>query len=458
MKKLLILPMLLAALAILSACAKAPDARPNIILISIDTLRWDYLNPYGYPEADVTPAVNRIAQAGMLFENAVATAGTTVPSHGSMLTGLYPRFHGARSNFHKKYPSIRTVTEALQDSGYDTGAFISAAFMMQRGLDAGFDTDNTPFRDPVTGRKPQSGEKTVRQAVEWLDSSFTGQPFFMWLHLWEPHGPYDPTDWSRARLGDYDGFLKDGMTVEQARTRVKDIVDDPGHLHALRTHYAGEVNLADLHLVRFLDELEARGLLENSLVIFTADHGQALGEDGNMGHGAMHFETVIRVPLIVADFRQPRPGRSQTRVGIVDIAPTIAAAAGLGEAFDYSGRSLLDAPELADDWPYFAEVELRTKETHKNWERIKDSKTYDASAVAVYSGPFKMTFKHDAFELFETASELTVARPLNLQDEPVMADYLQGLIETFNETELDLSQDEISDEDLRVLQSLGYVQ
>lgn len=455
MRKLLIL---LLAAAALGACSDAVDTRPNIILISVDTLRWDYLNAYGYPEDDLTPAVNRLARRGMLFENAVATAGTTVPSHGSMLTGLYPRFHGARSNYHKKYPAIRTVTQALQASGYDTGAFVSASFMMKRGFDAGFDTDNTPFNDPVTGRRPQHGDKTVRQAIEWIDSAFTEQPMFLWLHLWEPHGPYDPTDWSRARLGDYEGFLKDGMSVEQARTRVKDIVGNPDHIRALRTHYAGEVNLADQHLATFLDELEARGLLQNSVVIFTADHGQALAEDGRMGHGAMHYETVIRVPLIVSDFRQRAAGRSQTRVGAIDIAPTIAAAAGLDEPFDYAGRSLLDESGLADDWPYFAEVELRTEQTHKNWEQIKDSKTYDPNAVAVYSGPFKMVYKHDRYELFETGSELQVARPLELQQEPVMADYLQGLIESFHETELDLSKGDISEEELRVLQSLGYVQ
>jgi len=458
MRKILILPHALIVLAALAACSKAEDTRPNIILISVDTLRWDYLNTYGYQEEGLTPAVSRLAENGMVYENAVATAGTTVPSHGSMLTGLYPRFHGARSNFHKKYPAIRTITEALQESGYDTGAFISASFMMKRGLDAGFDTDNTPFNDPVTGRKPQHGDTTVGQAIDWLDSGFTSDPIFMWLHLWEPHGPYDPTDWSRARLGEYEGFLRDGMSVEQARTRVKDIVNDPQHLRVLRTHYAGEVNLADQHLAKFLDELQARDLLRNSVVIFTADHGQGLGENGHMGHGAMHNETVIRVPLIVADFRDGAAGRSQTRAGTIDIAATIAAAAGLEEAFDYTGRSLLDAAALEADWPYFAEVELRTEETHKNWEKIKDSKTYDANAVAVYSGPFKMTYKHDAYTLYQTAPELQVAQQLEMADEPVMADYLQGLIESFHETKLDLSKDEISDEDLRVLQSLGYVQ
>jgi arylsulfatase A-like enzyme len=279
----------------------------------------------------------------------------------------------------------------------------------------------------------------------------------MWLHLWEPHGPYDATDWSRQRLADYDGFLKDGMTLEHAHGQVKEIVNSPEHVRALRTHYAGEVNLADRYLGQFLDQLDAVGELDNTVVIFTADHGQALAEAGRMGHGAMHYETVIRVPLIVADFRQKRGERVETRVGTVDISPTIADLAMLDNRFDYAGRSLMNPEDLAEDWPYFVEVALRQPD-HKNWDKVGHSKSYDPNAVAAYTGPWKMTYKNEEYELFETGTELKVATPIAMDSEPVMADYLQGLIETFHQTKLDFDAEDISDEDLQVLKSLGYIQ
>lgn len=448
----------LLALTVLAGCARDAAEAPHILLVTVDTLRWDYLSTYGYPEADISPAAERIAAHGTVYEQAVATAGTTIPSHASMLTGVYARVHGARSNFHGKYPQIPTVTSALKDAGYRTGAFVSNAFLINIGLlGEGFEADNLPFEDPVRGPRPQPGDKTVAQAIEWLEQGAAEQPVFLWLHLWEPHGPYDPTDWSRARLADYDGYLADGVTLDHVRDNVRNIVASPDDLAALRTHYAGEVNLADQHLGRLLDHLAATGMLDETVIIYTADHGQSLGESGRMGHGPTHRETVIRVPLIVADFRNPRAERVATRVGTIDIAPTIAAAAGLDKRFDYAGRSLVSGEALADDWPYFAEVALR-RETDRNWERTKDSTTYDPRALAVYTGPHKMTYRFGRYRLFETAPDLLIGRSVPMKDEPVMADYLQGLLESFQELEIDLSPGEVSEEDLRILQGLGYTQ
>jgi arylsulfatase len=455
MKKLLLM---LLALSALTACLNETVNRPNIIFITIDTLRWDYLSTYGYPEAGISPAADRIAASGTVFDNAVATAGSTIPSHGSMLTGVYARMHGARSNFHGKYPGIPTITPDLVEAGYQTGAFVSNQFLINVGLlGEGFETDNLPFKDSERGGRPQTGDKTVAQATEWLDSLDPGRPAFMWLHLWEPHGPYDPTDWSTERLDEYEGFLKDGVTLDHIRKETGRINEQEAHVEAMRTHYAGEVNLADQHLGQLLDHMQATGWLDNTLIIFTADHGQSLGENKRMGHGPTHRETVIRVPLIIADLRQPAARRVATRVSVIDVAPTIADAAGLERTFDYAGRSLLRPEELGDDWPYFAEVVIR-QETDANWERTKSSTTYDPKALAVYTGPLKMTYQHGRYRLFETGYELLAAREIELASEPVMADYMQGLIDSFQELQLDITADEVAEEDLRILQGLGYTQ
>lgn len=449
---------ILLAAGLLAGCAKEFDGPPNIILVTVDTLRWDYLSTYGFRDAGHTPAADRLADHGTVFTQAVATAGTTIPSHGSMLTGVYARIHGARSNFHGKYEGIGTVTEALQSAGYRTGAFVSNQFLFTIGdLGGGFEADNVPFQEGRGSSRPQSGDKTVAQASAWIDGLKPAQPAFLWLHLWEPHGPYDPTDWSRERMQDYDGILKDGMTADLMHNKALEIAKSPEDVQAMRTLYAGEVNLADQYLGQFLDHLEAGGRLDNTVVIFTADHGQTLGEGGRHGHGPNHRETVIRVPLIVADFRRRQPSRSYLRVGTIDVAPTIAAAASLEQAFDYAGRSLLNLGDLADDWPYFAEVAIR-KSTDGNWERTRELKNYDAEALAVYSGPFKMTFKHGQYSLFETDIRRNKANKLELTEEAVMSDYLQGLLVSFQEIELDMSEGEVSEEDLKILQSLGYIQ
>ncbi len=433
------------------------DKLPNIVLVSIDTLRWDYLNTYGFAETEFTPATSRLAAHGMVFENAVATAGTTVPSHGSMLTGLYPRLHGARSNLHNKYPTAGTVADSLRQAGYHTGAFVSAGFLIKRGLAEGFETENITQSAGFRKLNIRRGERTVLQAMSWLEGLSPKQPFFLWLHLWEPHGPYDSSDYSRTQLQEYDGFLKQGVSLDDLKKRGTEILLNPEHLRATRAHYAGEVNRADQYLGQLLDFLEDQGDLDNTIVIMTADHGQGLGAKGTLGHGPTHIETVVRVPLILADFRNRQVGRTETRVSVIDIAPTIAAAAGLAKSFDYGGRSLLEPGKLGDDWPYFVEIALRDSK-HRNWETIQESKAYDPNAVAVYSGPLKMTYNRGVHRMFETRSDWVDAQEIDPATEPVMADYLTGLIETFHHNTLDLSSDDISEEDLKVLQGLGYVQ
>ncbi len=328
-------------------------------------------------------------------------------------------------------------------------------YVGQLGRD--FETTNLPASGGTDTVYLLPGDMTVQQASDWLGGLDGGSPFFAWLHLWEPHGPYDINEWSRDRLGDYGGFLREGVSLDHIRNQVREIVDSREHLEAMRTLYAGEVNKADRHLGEFLEFLRTRGLLKNTIVIFTADHGQTLGEDGRMGHGPNHRETVLRVPMIVSDFRTGSTGRYDTRVSTIDIAPTIADAARLEQRFDMEGRSLLNPEALKPDHPYFAEVALRT-EKDRNWQRVKDSRKYDPHALAVYAGPFKMVYRHDEYRLFETAYELKVARQLKRREEKIIADYLQGLLETFQQSALDMSGGEASEESVEQLKSLGYTQ
>lgn len=438
---------------VLLGCASGEAERPHIVLISVDTLRWDYLGAYGYLEPEISPTVDWLAANGTLFEQAVASAGTTVPSHGTMLTGLYPRQHGARSNRHGLYPEADTIARALSDAGYATGAFMSVRFMPRIGeLNRGFQVDNLAALNAHGSWHPQTGEETLAQLGGWLDSLSGELPIFLFLHLWEPHTPFEPTAWSEARMAGYDGLLRDGLTVQLMQQHAEEIKNSPQHLAALRALYAGEVNLLDKVLAQFFEGWRERGLLDDTVVIFTADHGEGLGEGDRLGHGPTHNEYVIRVPLIICDFRRPGGRRVDTRVGTIDIAPTIADLAGLEERFDLLGYSLLDPAALDPEKPYFAEVALRTPE-----EKPEES-WYDANALGVWIGGLKLVSRHEHQTLFATFADDREPEPVPTGDEPIMLNYMAGLIETFRETELDLSQGELPEDALEELRGLGYVQ
>lgn len=443
------------AFALLCGCTGEP-ARPHIVLVSIDTLRWDYLGAYGYKEPHISPTINWLAENGTVFEQAVASAGTTVPSHGTMLTGLYPRQHGARSNHHGLYPETDTIARALSDAGYRTGAFTSVNFISKIGkLNRGFQSDNLPFEKEDGQFRPLSGTETLAQVDHWLNSIAPGQPVFLFLHLWETHAPFEPSEWATARMADYEDFLKDGFSVEHLRQWGDDIKQSPEHLAALRALYSGEVNRVDRILGEFFEDWESRGLLDNSVILFTADHGEGLGEGNHIGHGATHNEYVIRVPLILTDFRSPRHRRIDTRVGIIDIAPTLADIAGLEPQFDWFGHSLLDQESLKPDRPYFAEVELRTR---RKRPKLRDDSWYDPNAVGVWAGDLKLVSRLDSYSLLETYPDNRPPSPVDPQAEAIMFNYLSGLIDSFREVEIDFTEADLPDDVLRQLQGLGYVQ
>jgi arylsulfatase A-like enzyme len=372
-----------------------------------------------------------------------------------MLTGLYPRQHGARSNFHAIYPETDTIGRALSDAGYQTGAFTSTNIITQIGeLNRGFQADNLPKNGKPGITSPQPGQTTLSQLGEWLDTLKRDKPVFLFLHVWEPHEPYQMTDWGRERMGDYDGFLSHGVSVKDLRQRGQEIKNSEANVAALQALYSGEVHAADAVLGLFFEDWKDRGLLDNTVFIFTADHGQGLGEQGRMGHGPSHYEHVIRVPMIISDFRAPSHQRVETRVGTIDISPTIAELAGVETKFDWIGYSLLQPERLDPEKPYFVEVELRTSRDTVQ----RNDAWYDPNAVGVWAGGLKLISRHDKLGFFETYADNRFPEHVRPKDEPIMFNYLSGLIDTFRETALDLTSGDVSEDELKQLRGLGYVQ
>ncbi len=270
----------------------AAGSRPNVLLITIDTLRADRIRP------DLTPAIERLARRGTRFTNVRATVPLTLPSHVSLMTGTIPPVHGVRENgavFDRKTP---TLARHFKDAGYRTGAFVGAYVLNRRfGLDEGFDTyDDAVAREAGKAERLEAerpGGEVVDAALKWITAGPT--PFFLWIHLYDPHAPYAPPR----------EFLNEA-----------------------RQPYDGEVAYVDAQVGRVLEALESRALTPSTIVAVTADHGESLGEHGEQTHGMLAYDATLRVPLVVAAPGSP-PAQEAGAISLIELASLLRRAAGL---------------------------------------------------------------------------------------------------------------------------------
>lgn len=269
----------------------------NVVLMTLDTLRADHLGAYGSTEVR-TPNLDQLAREGVLFEQAMTTAPLTLPAHSSIFTGQFPPRHGVRDNggFFLN-PDQVTMAELLSAQGFTSGAAVGAFVLDSKwGLDQGFatyqdDFDLTNVKAMSLASVKRPGNEVVDLALKWMDS-VADQRFFSWLHMYDPHAPYD--------------------SPEPYRSEYK------GH------PYRGAVAFTDAQVGRVLSFLKDRGLADRTIVIVAADHGEGLGEHGEETHGFFVYETSMHVPLIVrAPFSNTTGRRVAQPVRTVDILPTV---------------------------------------------------------------------------------------------------------------------------------------
>jgi choline-sulfatase len=303
-----------------------PPARPNVLLITIDTLRADRVGAYGYGAAR-TPALDGLARDGARFERAYATAPITLASHATILTGRYPPGHGARHNGMRLDLAVPTLAEAFTRAGASTAAFV-AAFPLDRrfGLIKGFQTYGDTMPRDASGRQANErpGRVVVDEALAWL-ASHRQSRFFLWVHLFEPHAPYgNPADPAQAR-------------------------------RPVAQRYDEDVAEADAQAGRLIAAIKEIG--SPALIVAAADHGESFGEHGEISHSLFAYDTTLRVPLIVAGPGVPAGRVFSDPVSLVDVAPTIASLAQLG-TFDSDGKVLPLGTEPAGgrDRAFYAET------------------------------------------------------------------------------------------------------
>ncbi len=375
-----------------STRAPEADARANVVLISIDTLRADHLGCYGYERA-TSPNVDAFCRESVVFEKAFAHAPSTLPSHASILTSLVPHHHGASWENKRALPDASTtLSEVLAEAGYSTAAFTGGGQLDPLfGLTQGFDAYEVLAADDF--------EATVDRTLEWLDEGGK-EPFFLFLHTYQVHHPYDPAPERLAELGhEYDGPLSNAISVEtiKAINASEEELGEEELAHIIAT-YDAEIREVDVAVGRLVAELEARGLWDEALVVFTSDHGEEFGEHGFVGwHSHSLYEELLSVPLVVKFPAGAEAGRRvDAVVRSIDIAPTVLKALGLRSPSQFSGI------DLAALW---SDRQVPTLPVLSRLDRVDK-----ARVSAIREGSFKLlrpfSRKQHLFDLDEDPGEL----------------------------------------------------
>ncbi len=423
--------LLLALPASAPAAAEAKDW--NVLILTFDTTRADYIGCYGRENA-TTPNLDRLAAEGVLFENNFASNPVTQAAHSTIMTGVYPMTHGVRDNtFFKLHPESLTIAEMMSEAGWATGAAIGGFPLVEEfGLNQGFDF----YDDDITGnREDFMGRPAQRRTATWYDERPAGhvngailpwlrkhidERFFVWLHYWDPHLPH--------------------------------IAPPPyGELYAHDT-YGGEIAYADQSLGVILDELRKAGVYDRTVVIMTSDHGESMMDHREATHAFLAYGSSLHVPLIMRYPGAAGGRRVKQRVATVDIVPTILDLVGVEAPEGLHGRSLvplIENPALENEAPSITYSESLSPRLSHGFGELRA--LYDGSLKYIY-GPRP--------ELFDLATDPGELKDL-VADRPADAEAMKAKLETFIGEHASgaaaKAAHEVDDEMRAQLEALGYL-
>ncbi len=448
--------------------------KPNVILLIVDTLRADRLGAYGY-DKPTSPNIDRVAENGVLFEQTYVQWASSLPSHSSIMTSLYPHLHGAFPNGSELNPELLTIGKILKAHGYTNGAFVTNHLVgNQYNFEAGFDRffDLTEVNYENSSRtswihslnlvrvfdRIQRTDIFTTLAMGWLEEN-ADKPMFLWLQWLQPHAPYDPPEKFLRKFEPepYEGIADGSLEqIDEIREKTVQLTEaDKKHYEAL---YDAEVNIADQEIGKILDKLEELGLTENSIVIITSDHGENLYEHNiEYGHYGV-YDSSLRIPLIFSFPKALPQGATETNVvESIDIASTLLEILNIERPKQFQGESLM--PLVRDeDVAWKDEAYSIMLQTSRNFFSIRS----DDWKIILNAYPENK----QRYELYNLAED---PRELNnrFEAEPILADSLKTRLTTWIETNfkpvemaytpgLKLKQefDKATEERLR---SLGYI-
>lgn len=398
--------------------------KPNFLLITVDTLRADRLHCYGF-DAIETPTIDELARKGIKFEHCVAQTPLTLPSHTTILTGTFPLFHGVRDNGGFIVPpQLVTLAEVFKEAHYTTAAFIGAYVLDSRwGLNQGFDYyfdqfDLSKFEKISLSMVQRPANEVIDHALKWLEAN-KDTPFFLWIHLYDPHTPYEPPEYWAKKY--------------------------PGH------PYLGEIAFTDHEIQRLYHFLENQRLLERTILIFTSDHGESLGEHKESTHGFFLYEGAIHVPLIFVTPSNEFQGISvEQTVSLADIMPTILEMASLPRPASIQGKSLL---------PYFRNPKRKKRELvyaetfyprlHFGWSELRSFQD-NRWKLILAPDPELYDLQHDPKE----KNNLAHQEPKKLAQ---LKREAEKFIQRYSQNAYELTLNQIDEETRERLAALGYI-
>lgn len=440
----------------------------NVLLISLDTTRKDHLSCYGYPRK-TSPQIDALASESLVFERCVAASNWTLPSHASMLSGLYPTSHGAHwatvemreadpgRRTGRMATSCQTLAEVLLHAGYQTGAVVANPWYLQKvfRFDQGFQHyDDRGGKPPAAYRR---AEEIADLAIAWLDQ-IADRPFFLFLNFVDPHAPYNPpppydTRFRETQPGNNERPSWDMQPWLDAHDRVltRDIPLSPAEAALFRDRYDGEIAYMDAQLGRVLSWLRERGLYDRTLVVATADHGEAFGEHEVIGHGLTLYEPEVAMPMIVKLPFGKRTGVVEHAVHHVDVMPTVLEVLGLDVPDQVQGTSMLEPSTRA-----LVVEEYANQEKGPRWPR------YYRTQRAVYRGSLKyIEYSDGARELYDLERD-PLERDDLVEARPADAELMQAALQDWKERTKPIENVQretiqFDPEHLQRLRELGYV-
>jgi arylsulfatase A-like enzyme len=427
--------------ATLSPAPAGPAEAANVLLVTFDTTRADHFSCYGYPLL-TTPRSDSLAKRGVLFTRASTVIPVTGPGHASIMTSLYPRDHGAIRNGVPMADGVPTLATILSSHGYRTAAFVSGWTVRGKltRLDRGFhtyDDDMTDRYHVVNSQRP--GDETADNAIAWLESN-KHEPFFIWLHFFDPHAPYK----------------SHGLSLEP-----NPAANQPLSTRRKLKQYDQEIAFADAQLGRVLDALDRIDATDSTLIVLTADHGEAFGEHDESGHGRRLYQTTQHVPLILVHPALAGGERSDLSATTLDIVPTILSLLRrppLPLAQGIALNEALQTPLAYRDREIYQEAFPGARKGI--WKIFGKRLTGEPLQVAVRRGNWKAILdpRADEVQLFDLARDPGETRNL-AAEEGAPAEQFHPLLTAHAAKEWNppASESTLTEDDRRRLEALGYI-